>query len=142
MVHQKDYQNIKLQKVDNGKQLLHFIEGAYGITYDEETETLDEVKLVGEFIQYVKELLDFDDLIDEPYDRVMAGFNLTQNIKELDAAGFWVFTGRKNQKLVGGIQKEMIFPVLIMRIVRKDSQEIIKQNLDLLKEMLEGTDIR
>lgn len=140
MVHQKDYQNIKLQKVDNGKQLLHFIEGAYGITYDEETETLDEVKLVGEFIQYVKELLDFDDLIDEPYDKVMAGFNLTQNIKELDAAGFWVFTGRENQKLVGGIQKEMIFPVLIMRIVRKDSQEIIKQNLELLKEMFEGTD--
>lgn len=126
---------------DNGKQLLYFIEGACGITYDEESETLDEVKLVGEFIQYVKELLDFDDLIDEPCDSVMAGFNLTQSIKELDAADFWVFAGRENQKLVGGIQKEMIFPVLIMRIVRKDSQEIIKQNLELLKEMLEGTDI-
>lgn len=30
--------------------MLHFIEGACGITYDEETETMDEVKLVGEFI--------------------------------------------------------------------------------------------
>ena len=27
----------------------------------------------------------------EPYDRVMTAFNLSENLKELDDAGFWVF---------------------------------------------------
>ena len=129
MLHQKDYQNIKLHKIDEGKQLISYIDGTCGINYDEETQTLEEVKLVGEFVQYVKEIMDFDDLIDEPYDRIMSGFNLTQSIKELDDAGFWVFAGKENQKLVGGIIGDpTLFPVLIMRIVRKDSSEIIKMD--------------
>ena len=128
MLHQKDYQNIKLHKIDEGKQLISYIDGICGINYDEETQTLEEVKLVGEFVQYVKEIMDFDDLIDEPYDRIMSGFNLTQSIKELDDAGFWVFAGKENQKLVGGIGDPTLFPVLIMRIVRKDSSEIIKMD--------------
>lgn len=128
MLHQKDYQNIKLHKIDEGKQLISYIDGTCGINYDEETQTLEEVKLVGEFVQYVKEIMDFDDLIDEPYDRIMSGFNLTQSIKELDDAGFWVFAGKENQKLVGGIGDPTLFPVLIMRIVRKDSSEIIKMD--------------
>lgn len=126
ILHQKDYQNIKLHKIDEGKQLISYIDGTCGINYDEEAQTLEEVKLVGEFVQYVKEIMDFDDLIDEPYDRIMSGFNLTQSIKELDDAGFWVFAGKENQKLVGGIGNPTLFPVLIMRIVRKDSSEIIK----------------
>ena len=128
ILHQKDYQNIKLHKIDEGKQLISYIDGTCGINYDEETQTLEEVKLVGEFVQYVKEIMDFDDLIDEPYDRIMSGFNLTQSIKELDDAGFWVFAGKEKQKLVGGIGDPTLFPVLIMRIVRKDSSEIIKMD--------------
>ena len=128
ILHQKDYQNIKLHKIDEGKQLISYIDGTCGINYDEEAQTLEEVKLVGEFVQYVKEIMDFDDLIDEPYDRIMSGFNLTQSIKELDDAGFWVFAGKENQKLVGGIGDPTLFPVLIMRIVRKDSSEIIKMD--------------
>ena len=128
ILHQKDYQNIKLHKIDEGKQLISYIDGTCVINYDEEAQTLEEVKLVGEFVQYVKEIMDFDDLIDEPYDRIMSGFNLTQSIKELDDAGFWVFAGKENQKLVGGIGNPTLFPVLIMRIVRKDSSEIIKMD--------------
>ena len=128
ILHQKDYQNIKLHKIDERKQLISYIDGTCGINYDEEAQTLEEVKLVGEFVQYVKEIMDFDDLIDEPYDRIMSGFNLTQSIKELDDAGFWVFAGKENQKLVGGIGNPTLFPVLIMRIVRKDSSEIIKMD--------------
>ena len=128
ILHQKDYQNIKLHKIDEGKQLISYIDGTCGINYDEEAQTLEEVKLVGEFVQYVKEIMDFDDLIDEPYDRIMSGFNLTQSIKELDDAGFWVFAGKENQKLVGGIGDPTLFPVLIMRIVRKNSSEIIKMD--------------
>lgn len=128
ILHQKNYQNIMLHKIDEGKQLISYIDGTCGINYDEETQTLEEVKLVGEFVQYVKGIMDFDDLIDEPYDRIMSGFNLTQSIKELDDAGFWVFAGKENQKLVGGIGDPTLFPVLIMRIIRKESSEIIKMD--------------
>ena len=82
-----------------GRQLISYIDGICGFSYDEETQTLEDVKLVAEFVQYIKEIIDFDDLIADPYDRIMAGFNLTQSIKELDEAGFWVFVGRENQKL-------------------------------------------
>ena len=77
----------------------------------------------------MKEIIDFDDLIDEPYDRIMAGFNITQSIKELDDAGFWVFAGKEKRKLVGGIGEPTDFPVLIIRIVRKDSDEIVKKEI-------------
>lgn len=128
--HQKGYKNIMLNKVSNGKEILTYLIGTYGITYDEEAETLEEVKLIGEFIQNIKELLDFNDLLDEPYDRIMAAFNLTESIKELDRVGFWVFVGKEDNVVTGGIKELEIFPTLLMRIVRKDSGEIIKVNFE------------
>lgn len=71
-----------MNKVSNGKEILTYIVGACGITYGEEAEILEEVKLISGFIQNIKELLDFNDL----------------------------------------------FPTLLMRIIRKDSSEIIKMN--------------
>ena len=124
--HQKDYQKIMLHKIDEGRQMISYIDGICGFSYDEETQTLEDVKLVAEFVQYIKEIIDFDDLIADPYDRIMAGFNLTQSIKELDEAGFWVFVGRENQKIVGGLGNPTAFPVLIMRIVRKDNKQIVR----------------
>lgn len=118
-------ENIMLHKIDEGKQLLAYIDGTYGISFDQDTQTIEEVKQVGEFVQYIKELMDFNDLYEEPYDRMMTGFNLTQNIKELDAAGFWVFADRVNYKIKGADGKAMLYPILVMKIVRKNSQEII-----------------
>lgn len=43
------------------------------------------------------------DLADEPSGRMMAAYNLTENIKELDEAGFWVFVGKENRVITGGI---------------------------------------
>ena len=127
--HQKNYKNIILNKATNDKEILTNLIGTYGITYDEEAETLEEVKLIGDFIQNIKELLDFQELIDEPCDRIMTAFNLTEDIKQLDRAGFWVFVGRENKVITGGIKDPKVFPTLLMRVVRKDSSEIIKINL-------------
>lgn len=128
--HQKGYKNIMLNKVSNGKEILTYLIGTYGITYDEEAETLEEVKLLGGFIQDIKELVDFNDLLDEPCDRIMTAFNLTESIKELDRAGFWVFVGKEDNVITGGIKEPEIFPTLLMRVVRKDSSEIIKVNFE------------
>ncbi|MBQ8042704.1 MAG: HNH endonuclease, partial [Clostridia bacterium] len=126
VLHQKDYQNIMLCKANEGKEIISCMQGACGISYDEETQTLEEVKLVGDFIQYIREMLDMYDLLDEPSERIMVAFNLTQSIKELEKAGFFVFVGIENQRLTGGVGNSENFPVLLLRIVRKDSEEIIK----------------
>jgi DNA-binding Xre family transcriptional regulator len=88
------------------------LQGACGISYDEETQTLEEVKLVGNFVQYIRELLDMNDFMGEPCDRIMTGFNLTESIKELERAGFWVFVGIENRRLTGGVGNAENFPVL------------------------------
>lgn len=124
--HQKDYQNNMLRKVSEGKEIMSLMQSVCGISYDEEARTLEEVKIVGDFIQYVKELIDIDDLLEEPGDRIMAAFNLTEGIEELEKIGFWVFVGIENRKLTGGKGKADNFPVLLMRIVKKDNSEIIK----------------
>lgn len=59
------------------------------------------------------------DFLIEPYDRVMTAYNLSENLKELDNAGFWVFVGKENRKVTGGVGSPEMFPVLIVRIVRK-----------------------
>lgn len=124
---QKEYQNIILYKANEGKDIITCINGACGIAYDEETKTLEEAKLVGEFLQYIKDLLDIDDFLDEPSDRVMTSFNLTESIAELEQAGFWVFVGVDNKRLIDRQGSSEEFPILIIRVVRKDSSEIIKK---------------
>ena len=127
--HEKNYQNIMLHKVDKGKDILAYLSDVCGFAYDEEAETLDEVKLISDFVQYIREIIDFDDLVDEPCDRMMAAYNLTESIKELDRAGFWVFIGKENRVVTGGIGSPSAFPTFIMRVVRKDSNEIIKAEI-------------
>lgn len=74
------------------------------------------------------------DLLDEPSDKIMAIYNLSEELNALDDAGFWVFTNIEKQRLAGGnIKKEEIIPVLILRIVRKNSTEIIKVHMNEYK---------
>lgn len=120
---QDGYQNIMLYRVDNGKQLVTYLSGVCGMVYDEESKTLEEVKLVGDFIQYIQKIIEINDLL-EPSERIMTGFNLTGNLTEMDKKGFWVFAGRECRKLVGGVGNPENFPVLLIRIIRKDSNEI------------------
>jgi hypothetical protein len=58
---------------------------------------------------------------------MMTSYNLSESIKELDDAGFWIFVGKENRVVTGGIGESETFPVFIMRVVRKDSHEIIKK---------------
>lgn len=126
--HQLGYQNIMLHKVENGKELVIYLGKVCGMVYDEESQTLEEAKLTGDFIQYIQEIIDVDDLL-EPSERIMMSFNLTENIKELDSKGFWVFVGKENRKLVGGVVNPEGFPVVLIRLIRKDSEEIVRNEV-------------
>lgn len=127
--HQKDYQNIMLMKMDSGNDLIDSVTVAQGITFSQEAENIEEVEIISDFVQYIKELMDYD-LVDEPSDKIMATFNLSEKIKELEKAGFWVFANIEEQKLTGGIKKTAeVVPVLILRIVKKNSKDIIKVDM-------------
>lgn len=127
--HQKEHQNIMLIKVNDGNDLIGYIEMAQGIIFSQDAKTRDEVNLISEFVQYIKDLMDYD-LLDEPCDKIMSTYNLSEQLNALDDVGFWVFTNIEKQRLTGGnIKKEEIIPVLILRIVRKNSTEIIKVDM-------------
>lgn len=126
--HEQNYQHIMLHKANVGKDILVCLEGAMGMVHDEQAETLEEAKLLEDFVQYIFDVMDMD-LFLEPCDQVMTAYNLSESIKELDDAGFWVFVGRENRKVTGGIQGSEMLPVSIVRIVKKDSKEIIKYEL-------------
>lgn len=129
--HQKGYQNIMLMKMDSGNEIIDSVAIAQGITFSQEAETIEEVEIISEFVQYIKELMDYD-LLDEPSDKIMATFNLSEEIKKLEEAGFWVFANIEEQKLTGGIKKNAeVFHVLILRIVKKNSKDIIKVDMSI-----------
>ena len=129
----KQEEKIFLHRANVGNDITQYLHRAYGISHNEQPETLEQAKLFGEFIQYLSDILDFD-FLDDPQESVMTTYNLTESIKELDNAGFWVFVGRENKKLIESEEHSEEFPIFLVRIVKKDSNEIIKITLeDLLK---------
>lgn len=125
--HQQNYEKIMLHKVGDGKELMPYLSNVCGMVYSEESETMEEAKLVGDFVNYIQEIIDTDDLMDEPSDRIMTGVNLSESIKEVEANGFWVFVGNENRKLVGGVGESENFPVVIIRILKKGCSELVKK---------------
>lgn len=115
-----------LVRLTTGNEVLNLIMGACASsTTHDELKSQEEVELIGSFLQNLQDLgLLGDDL--EPRDRVQAAFDLTLSLEELEHVGFFVFGGREVQLLEGGIMtKPLDFPVVILRVVRKDNEMII-----------------
>ena len=129
----KQEENLFLHRASVGNDITQYLHGAYGISHNEQPETLEQAKLFGEFIQYLSDILDFD-FLDDPQESVMTTYNLTESIKELENEGFWVFVGKEDKKLSKSEGHLEEIPIFLVRIVKKDSNEIIKITLeDLLK---------
>jgi hypothetical protein len=60
-----------------------------------------------------------------PGKRVEVAFDLTQTIKELEDAGFYVFGAREIQEMSGGFGGPKDWPVITIRLSRKNNPEII-----------------
>ena len=92
----------------------------------DELKSHEEVDLVGGFFQIVHDWGDIGADLD-PSHRVATGFHLTQILKELEEAGFFVFGGREVQLIEGGIQTESSnWPVSIFKVLRKGNDKIIE----------------
>jgi len=125
-----------LSRITTGKRVFDLVMGSYAFSMDhDELKSQEEVDLVGGFLQTVS---DWGDLASElePGERVSAAYTLTQYLQQLENAGFFVFGGREVQVLEGGMQTEPSdWPVSILKVVRKENEEIIHVNPnDLEKE--------
>lgn len=122
---------IKGEKVDllfrivSGKQLFGTIDGACGSYTDHpEPENEYEVELLGDFLQSLRDWGDLSGDL-EPADKVKAIYGLSQMLKEVEEAGFWVFGNIEKQILEGGVGEPTHWHISYTTIVRNDSPLII-----------------
>lgn len=122
-----------LHRLTTGKEVLSIVDGCCVYSFDhDELEIKEEVDLVSWFLQTVRDCLDLGaDL--EPSDQVRIGFELTQALKELEDAGFFVFGAREHQVLEGGVGGPSDWPAAILRVVRKTNDSISTVDLKDVK---------
>jgi hypothetical protein len=120
-----------LFRLTTGKEVLDLVTNAMGYSFDhEELKSQEEVDLVGGFLQVVQDWGDLSGDL-ETSDRVQTAFSLTESLRELEESGFFVFGGREVRILEGGIQPEPSnWPIAILRVLRKENQQIIKVNFE------------
>lgn len=124
---QKDYQNINLEKVSSGQELLSFADGVYALEYSyDEPQSKEEATAVADMVQLLTYVMDYIDIY-EPNERVVFSYELNDSIKDLNKAGYWLFLAVENRTVTGGLEKPDLFPTLLVKIVRKDNPEIIKK---------------
>jgi hypothetical protein len=117
-----------LCRITLGKEIFNIVEGAHTFSFDHDELLLEEeVKIVGEFLDIVKDWGDIGPELD-PSSRVETTYRLTNLIKELDDAGFWVFGAREKQILVANGQ-ESSWSMGIVNVIRKTNSEIFKINI-------------
>lgn len=122
---QENHKDITLVRVQSGKQLLRHINGSMGWAFDhDEPKTAEEAKIIGDFIQLIGEFGDAWEIM-SPGEQIQYGFSLNDRIADLEKHGFYLFCGTENRILKGGKFSPESFPIFQVRIVRKDSKEII-----------------
>ena len=128
LLREEGFENTALFRITSGIQLLNALSGCCGTQHNyEEPKTREEAAIISEFQKEIEYLSDADSLMEES-ERVLIGFDLNDLITKMDEKGFWIFAGRENRTLTGGVIKvSESFPVLHIYILRKDNV-IIKNN--------------
>ena len=126
-----------LRRVTDGTELLALICDSCAYSFDhDELKTEEEADVVGEFLQNAQDWGEFG--VDESGLRVRTGFQLTQSIRELENAGFWLFGGREIQVIEGGKGAQDSWPVAILRVLRKTNREILTVPINSVAETENG----
>jgi len=119
-----------LSRLTTGKQVFSLVDGAAASSLDhDELDSVQEVELVGEFLQMVRDWGDLGPDL-EPSDRVRIGYELGELLRELEDAGFWVFGGREIQVMEGGLGRPQDWPMAIVRVMRKTNEAIFTVDLE------------
>jgi hypothetical protein len=104
-VNRSEFEGVTLlSRITSGKDLVNIVKGAHLYRFDnDELATLDETETVSSFSQFLQDygdiLLDLD-----VSESVRAGFQLRQELHELEGMGFLVFGERRVERMnVGGM---------------------------------------
>ncbi len=114
-----------LNRLYTSRDIFAVVDGtdAYRFDHDELTSR-SEVDLVGRFLQDLQDYGDLSDMF-EASDRVKASFELSEHLDQLEQVGFYVFGGREDQVLEGGIGSPEPFPIAIINVLRTTNDGII-----------------
>jgi hypothetical protein len=85
--------------------------------------TQSEVELVSGFFQQLQDWGDIGSDLGSG-ERIRMEFQFTEQLKELEAAGFWLFAAREVRRLEGGIGQPTAFPTLVLSLVRSSDPGI------------------
>jgi hypothetical protein len=114
-----------LTRLANGREILRVVEGCDASSFhNDELATQKEVDLVGDFFESLKDWCDLG--IDAgPSRRLHFEFDLTQTVKDLEEAGFFVFGAKEIRRLEGGVGDPAPFPVSIIQVLRQTNPDIV-----------------
>jgi hypothetical protein len=128
-----------LVRLTSGRDLMAVAGGAYQSSFDhEEPQSEAEADLFSEFLQEVQDWAELWNEI-EAGERVKATFGLSERLRELEDAGFWVFGARETRRVEGGIGSPSPWPIVILRIVRADSTEITRPTPETIETIETAT---
>jgi len=115
-----------LTRLTAGRDIFNLASGSCASSFDhEELSSKDEVDLIGSFLSNVQDWADIGPDL-EPHERVKATFSLSENLREIEQLGFWVFGAREIQALKDSKGQQEDWPILILQIVRQNNPSIIK----------------
>lgn len=118
-----------LVRITSGQHVMNILDRALAYSFDNDLlNTPLEMELVSSFFQELQDWGDVSGDLDAG-DRVRTGFRISELVKELEAAGFWLFAAREVRRLEGGIAQPSPFPIAILKVVRSSSPEIQSFNL-------------
>lgn len=113
-----------LPRLTNGREILHVVTGCDASSFqNDELTTQEEVDLVSSFFQSIHDWCDVG-IDGEPAASVRFEFDLTQAVKELEEAGFFVCGARETQRLEGGVGDPVPFYVSIIHVVKQTNPEL------------------
>jgi hypothetical protein len=113
-----------LVRLTSGSEIMAVVGGAYQSSFDhEEPGSEAGADLFSEFLQEVQDWGESWNEV-EAGERVKAAFRLSERLRGLEDAGFWVFGARETRRVEGGVGPSSPWPIAILRLVRADSAEI------------------
>jgi hypothetical protein len=118
-----------LIRVTSARDAMAVFTHACASTFEhDEPKSEAEVELLARFLQGMQDWGDLSSDLDAA-DRVRVAYDVSALLKELDDSGFWVFAGRENQQIEGGLGPPSAFPIAHLSVLQSTNQRIIRVNV-------------
>lgn len=120
-----------LKRLTSGKEIVNIVNGMYASEFDhDELKSKEEVEIIGSFLQNLRDLGNLFGMgVVETQQTVETGFDLTKDLKEIEALGFMVFGDTRNAKMTNNQKDDLgVWKIATIVIKRNDNPDIINLN--------------